>query len=519
MVTDVYGGLFYQTRPGFDYLKYLEKKSHFDRLHLMVSNDIRKIVTSNEFLSKQNIRAIEQNNSDIIGTLNKNTASIRDDINSGFDQLSLDLVGIRHSVDHLAAICDTGFSQISLQLGRLDEGISQLIAIAKTPDQTWAFEQFEIARDSFRRRLFIDALDYIDRAIFGHGDRPGYKLEHRFHYLRGLIHLGNEHNFDPSVVDLSQAIEDFKTSSRYAEHVDNGGVARGLQMAGWASYCAGDAAGSENYLKQSLRIDQHNLHTNYLMAKALLHLGAENQAEGFFKAALQGDPNYGLRAGADPDFLSHKNSLERWIEDHRRHLIHECQSNYNNINIRDLRSKWKILVSHQFETDDSAINNLEDQISKVPNAPVTTLLELKASTKNLVEQCNTAITRAKNGLQNKANALETSKLKNKKQEGDNTLFGLESGFIAGGIVFLITMALSLPEILDSSAIGAIFLIIIALIISVLFAAVAAAVVSPVMGILSAIFRSTSHAQKSIVHRRDSLSERDDVLRDLHKLNI
>lgn len=514
-MADYSGGLFYQTGPNFNYLKYLEEKSHFDRLQMSVSSDVRSLVASNEYLADQNIKAVHQASEEITGAIGQQTEQLGAKLDAGFDKLSFDIGEVRQSVDRLATICETGFSEISLQIGQLNEGIHQLIEIAKNKDQTWAFEQFEIARDTFRRRLFGESLDYIDRAISGHGHRPGYKLEHRFHYLRGLIHLGNEQNFDPEIVDPVAAIEDFKASARYAEHVDNEGVARALQMAGWASYCAGDLTQSEKFLREALRYSEDNLHTNFLLGKTLLRQGQTGEAKPFFVKAMHGDIHYALRAGADPDYLRHKDTLESWIEEYRQNLIGECNLVCADLNLSDLRRKWPILVKHGLEPGASKIDELEKQIAEVGHAPLSRLLVLTSSLKSLKDGCVSALSSAKDRLNSKAASLANSKIANTTGEGTNSAIGVGSGFIAAVATFVISMAVFLSE--ASSEVDMFFALTLGVVIAGIFAVIAAVVATPIMAILSAIFHSVSHAQKSAVHRSQSMSEREKILADLHKL--
>ena len=51
-------------------------------------------------------------------------------------------------------------------------------------------EQYTVAGDAFERGFSEEALDYVNRAIDGYGEKSGFKLESRFYILRGLIRLG-----------------------------------------------------------------------------------------------------------------------------------------------------------------------------------------------------------------------------------------------------------------------------------------------------------------------------------------
>ena len=57
-------------------------------------------------------------------------------------------------VNRLNAKFDWGFSQLIAGIGRTNDSLEELIATAKTPAETWAYEQHEIARDAIRRELY-----------------------------------------------------------------------------------------------------------------------------------------------------------------------------------------------------------------------------------------------------------------------------------------------------------------------------------------------------------------------------
>lgn len=514
-MADYSGGFLFQAGPNFNYLKYLEEKSHFDRLQMSVSSDVKRLVATNEYLAEKNIRAAHQATSDIIASIYLQTKEISSKLDAGFDLLSVEISQVRKSVESLSSICETGFSEISLELSHMNEAINQLIRIAKSPDQTWAFEQFEISRDSFRRRLFSDALEYINRAISGYGDRPGYKLEHRFHYLRGLIHLGNEKNFDPNIVDLVTAVEDFQASARYADHVDDKAVARGFQMAGWASYCKGDFSASENFLSKSLSYYEEDLHSNFLMAKTLLRIGDTKRAKPFFAYAMYGDINYALRAGADPDFLDHKHVLEGWIEEYRADLISDCNELFADIDLAALRSKWPILISRNFESDQSKLEELEKNLGEVDQAPLSRLLDLVKSIKSLKMSIAASISSAQLSLQARAKNLADSKVEKKKND---SALGVGSGFIAAVVTFLFCMALATPDIISGGLIGGSFEFVMAAIVSAIISLIAALVVTPLMAFISSVIHEGSHAKEVASHKKKTSIERDDVVEDLNRLS-
>ena len=169
----------YTYRKNNSYRSYLKDKSHVDRIEMAIHTGIKKLVTSNETLAQHQLKVIEK-----FGI----------EIPKGFMRISTSLDVIARNIKNLGSVCEYGFTQIDIQLNFIDNSINRLIEIAKTPDQTWALEQYSIAQDALRRNLVEDAIVYVNRAICGYRKRPGYPLDHRFYMFRGLIRLGNYNN-------------------------------------------------------------------------------------------------------------------------------------------------------------------------------------------------------------------------------------------------------------------------------------------------------------------------------------
>lgn len=426
-------GMFYHNGSDWNYLKYLEKKSHFDRLQISVSSDIRRLVASNSDLSAQNIRSISDVGDSIVSSIDNLGSKIDD----GFDLLAMEISDVRISVDRLSTICETGFSEISLRLSRLNESIEELIEIAKTPDQTWAFEQFEISRNAFERRLYMDSLDYINRAISGYGDRGGFKLEHRFYILRGLIKLGNEKNFDPAIVDPADAKTDFLLGARYAEHVDNEGMAKANQLAGWAAYCAGEIANSEIYLRKSMELRSDDAHTKFLLAKNLMNQNRVEEARPLFVQAMVSDYNYAIRAGADEDFLDHKNIVESWINYYRNDLIKQCSTFIENVDTDQFKLKWDILLKYDISSNKFIFQELRNKTSNILELPLSSLLVLRDDILEKSEQIVSSISSAMYVLKDRCTSLENASLDKSSSDGKAEEWVITP--IAIAVIFLVSL--------------------------------------------------------------------------------
>ena len=127
------------------YQDYLQAKSFEDSLRGEISSASRSIIATNKELSRDHISVLESMSSAVTG---------------GFDRLSFDMRALSDGVAELNSTFEWGFSEVLTMLGGLNDSLRELIKVVKTPAQTWAYEQFEIARDAFRRELYDDAIQY-----------------------------------------------------------------------------------------------------------------------------------------------------------------------------------------------------------------------------------------------------------------------------------------------------------------------------------------------------------------------
>lgn len=194
MSTYVYGA-------NLSYRDYLQSKSFEDSFSSDICEQTRAIIASKEELQQEHI-AISEN-------LTKTVAS-------GFEQLSYDMQMLNQGVYELNATFQWGFSELLTVVGHVNDALSALIRTSKTPAQTWAYEQFEIARDAFRHGQYYEALECLNRAIVGDVSNTGYKLEYRFYHLLGIIRIGSFRNIWPGIVNPEEAEKAFLNAAKYA---------------------------------------------------------------------------------------------------------------------------------------------------------------------------------------------------------------------------------------------------------------------------------------------------------------
>lgn len=221
---------------------------------------------------------------------------------------------IDEGLQEISGILFWGFTELIASIGRVHDQLEELIRAVKTPEQTWAYEQFEIARTDYRRKLYPEALEALNRAINGSGPHLGYKEEHRFYYLTGLIRLGSFECQDKEIVDLKIAEEMFVKAARYALSADRTEAARTLAAAGWAAYCQGKIPQAYEYTEQALRLTPDFAEANFQKAKVLMHQGKPDEGFQWLEHAIEIDRNYSIRAAADDDFVKYEPRLTRFLE-------------------------------------------------------------------------------------------------------------------------------------------------------------------------------------------------------------
>jgi hypothetical protein len=179
------------------------------KVSMDISRQTRDVIASNESLHREQMELLTASTDRTVGALNDGFERISYSMDAGFDRLS-------DGISELKATFHWGFGAVLASLGHMNDTLSELVKIAKTPVQTVAFNHFEIARDAFRQGLYRESLEELDKAILGDHTSAGYKLEWRFHQLKGTLQLGFA-DCDMSLYDLAKAEESFLTAARYGK--------------------------------------------------------------------------------------------------------------------------------------------------------------------------------------------------------------------------------------------------------------------------------------------------------------
>lgn len=256
---------------------------------------------------------MDANTREVLGSVR----SLERSLESGFDgvQSSIHLMG-----GQISTAFTWGFSEMLVSMGGMQTTLDALLKVAKTPTQTAAFEQFEIARDAFRKGLYPECLEALEQAVNGvAGVATGYKLEWRFHHLRGLVLLGSHDNSGPELINPVEAEKAFLNAARYAKFDFPKDAAKAFLSAGWAAYVQVDRADSLK-LRQALEHTENAVDLDpelgeglFQLAKFRMALGKPEEGLAALGKAAEHASAYLVKAASDGDFGRHAEALDRFF--------------------------------------------------------------------------------------------------------------------------------------------------------------------------------------------------------------
>jgi tetratricopeptide (TPR) repeat protein len=326
------------------YNDYLQAESFESALRGEISSRTRSIIASNEELLREHIATSQA-------------------VSDGFEQVSFDLQTISQGVTDLNATFQWGFCELLLAVGRVNDSLTELVKVLKTPSQTWAYEQFDIARDAFQKGLYQEALEYLGRAINGYAGNTGYKLEYRFHYLMGTIRMGRFSNPCPEVVNLSEAERAFLLAARYGLRDHRKEAACAFLAAGWTAYCQGNMQNAKQTTEEAITLDHELAEAHFQLAKIQMHIDDPASSLVALRRAIELDQRYSIKAGTDDDFKRYKGKVDGLLEI----LRHEAKE----------KAKAEIAASGQLAR--------ETEQQEVPGFPLTKFVEIESAKKALFQ--------------------------------------------------------------------------------------------------------------------------------------
>lgn len=283
----------------------------------------RDIIASNESLHREHLELISASTDRTVGALNDGFERISYSMDAGFDRLSSGLDEISSGISELNATFHWGFGAILASIGHMNDTFSELVKIAKTPVQTVAFNHFEIARDAFRQGLYRESLEELDKAISGDHTSSGYKLEWRFHQMKGTLQLGFA-DCDMSLYDLAKAEESFLAAARYGKTDYPYDAGRAFLSAGWAAYCQGRMKEALAHTEQAMVLHPEMGEVFFQASKVQMALGDVESALPMLAKAIDIDRFYALKAAGDGDFQHHDAQLRGFLEALRKEKYMKC---------------------------------------------------------------------------------------------------------------------------------------------------------------------------------------------------
>ncbi len=292
------------------YREFVEHQYLKRNIDLVVQKNIRELVGSVEEIYERNAIALRSEIEDGVQQTNHNLETI-----------TLNLEDIADTLDVINSNVVSGFQalfvkadEINSSLSHLNRSVEALIDIARTPAQTWALNQFDIARDLMRRKLFPETLEAVNLAINGNSLNTGYKFDHRFHQLRGTILLGIPGEPDSTeILDLKAAEEAFVAAARYARSDYPMEAALAYVGAGKAAYADERLKDAEKNYLEALGLNQLCGEANYQLSRLRMHAGDTAQMEEYLARALNIHWSFALRAANDAVFESHVDFVQACI--------------------------------------------------------------------------------------------------------------------------------------------------------------------------------------------------------------
>jgi len=331
------------------YKDFLQAKEFDNSIKLAIENQTLKQIASDRELARDGARLyreasaantdrivvsnVESTNRILVGqaeAANQITGAVADHARltaEGFTLIHYDLeravraVGeAGEAIERQTALLDWRLSEVVGGLGKIDTSLDTLIKLSRTPSQTWAYEQFEIARESFNRGLFSEAKNALDHAVNGYGSHTGYPLEPRFHYLLGTIYLTATGEGTENIVDLAASEKAFLRSAQVAGKQDVEMASRAYCAAGYAAYCQGGIEGARKHLDLAKSLDPRNAEAFFLSGKVYAHAGLAEAMVGDLATAIDSNRRYATRAAADEVYQRYPDHCSRARNDFRKRV-------------------------------------------------------------------------------------------------------------------------------------------------------------------------------------------------------
>lgn len=334
----------YTFRRDFDYWKHLENRSHVDVLSDRIDQSMMKLAFSQAEIAELSVNRIGEHMRGVSEAVSAGADRIVGELRSGFQDVTagLDRVAnsvdrVRDSVDEVRFAVENGFRLTERRLASIEHVLSDLLEAVRSPERTWALEQYATARDLYRREYYGDALQYLDLAISGDASNRGYRFDPQFHLLKGTILLGDRENLDRKLIDPRGAKAAFEEAVKYAkpprDMLDAADAARRVELlqprcfalccSGWSSYVMGDMAEAERCYRGAVKDCPEDARANYHLGKVLAHQGRHEEAAKHVAKAIRRNFYLIAQLATDSDFKNDAARYRSEVERYRTELLDE----------------------------------------------------------------------------------------------------------------------------------------------------------------------------------------------------
>jgi len=400
----------------YDYQKYLEQRSHLDRVVLSIDDQTAAIVGSGKRLAERITGAaqvisgqIEASGAAIEGRLceiNTSICEVNRTLVEGFETVTIKLASIDESIFNLQEAMTAGLSSLLDESKRTNEILSQLIQKVETPDQVWAEEKFAAARSCVDRSLWQEAIEFATKAIDGDDRNSGYKLEPSFYFLRGRVFEGLV-GTEPTLVDLRSAKQDFLSAHRYSGKGEAFFNKMALTRAGWCAYCLDELGEAEELLIRAFQINAVVPEAEFLLSKVRMRLGSIQQAKQPLFHAISQDSFFCFRAANDGDFIPHIAVVRGWFTSYKSIMVKDLEKWSQN----DVQLDLLVRLSELTERDSTSNTKIESIRSALltisQETYLTDLIDFKKNCPELLRNRNCYILNQKKQTENKIDLLSS----------------------------------------------------------------------------------------------------------------
>jgi len=288
------------------YSDFLRAKQFERSVRYGIDNQTKQLIATNQQLAERGIKVLSDNLDQGFTMLSEDIGRVTDAVQEGTARIA---DAVREGTTEIVSALNWGFTEVLISLGQMNINLDELVKLTRTPSQTWACEQFEIARDEFRRQLYPEALQSVTRAIEGLGSNSGIKTEFRFHFLVGIIRLGSYKNSSSEVVDPQLAEQAFLAAARYAQADYPADAGQSLICAGRAALVHGSIDNAIEHTRKGLTLVPTHSEGTYQLGRALFLKGMLIEATDRLANAIFLNVEHALHASGDADFILNRDFL------------------------------------------------------------------------------------------------------------------------------------------------------------------------------------------------------------------